>query len=546
MTNTIFVRQLKTMLTWLGIRNFTIGKRQIFQILLSLVVIMTVNASRCDADDESCVQEITDRPIIVVGSGLAGLSASIEAYNAGANVVLVEKEPRVGGNSAKATSGINGAASKYQKNAEIDDSVGTFKKDTLSSGDGLCVESLVDLLANNSASAIDWVSSFGVELSNIVFMGGHSQQRTHREPARPDGKPSPVGFNIVSALRKHAESLVGDKFAIKTGTKVERVITTKAGEDIVASGVQVSDSDGNREELIGTIVLATGGYGNDHTDSSLLQEFKPEVANLPTTNGPFATGEGVKMGRAIGAQLMHMDKVQIHPTGFIEVTDPNSASKFLAPEALRGSGGILLNSEGKRFTNELGRRDDVTAAIFAQKTTLKGVDNSPSVAYMLLNEDMCDKFGQPNLGFYKFKKLVRPVESLKDLAEEMGADVETLKETLSNYGKDADPFGKKVIPYTFNADSDKLWVAVITPAIHYTMGGLSINTQANIMADGSNRPIKGLYGAGEVTAGVHGGNRLGGNSLLECVVFGRIAGKSAATYTQDTLASARELDEPTE
>eukprot|EP01134_Creolimax_fragrantissima_P007823 CFRG7823T1 len=502
----------------------------------------------CDDNDGVCISTGNDLPVIIVGSGLAGLSASIEAYNSGARIILIEKEPRIGGNSAKATSGINGAGSKYQKSSNTEDDVTIFIKDTLSSGHGLCDEGLVKVLADDSSGAIDWLSSFGIELSNLVQMGGHSRKRTHREPARLDGKPSPVGFNIVSALRKHVESLIGaydlkisaDRFALMTETHVTGLISSTDHGSTTVEGVQVATKDGNREDILGTVVLTTGGYANDHTDSSLLEEFKPDAAKLPTTNGPFATGEGVKMGRAIGAKLMHMDQVQIHPTGFIESSDPHSSSKFLAPEALRGSGGILVNGDGKRFVNELGRRDDVTAAIFEQKSFLKDVPNSPSVAYMILSEAMCEKFGLPNLGFYKFKKLVRNVESVKALAEEIGAKPEVLADTLETYGHGEDPFGKPVIPFKFS-ESDNLWVAIVTPAIHYTMGGLSLNSEAAILSNSSEVPINGLFGAGEVTAGVHGGNRLGGNSLLECVVFGRIAGKSAASFSQKNNQEAKNI-----
>jgi len=290
--------------------------------------------------------------VIVVGGGLAGLSAAIEAYNAGASVVLIDKMKSFGGNSAKATSGINGAHTKYQIESNINDSIQEFEKDTLSSGEGLSDPSLVKILVDSSNEAIEWLSSFQLVLSAISQCGGHSKPRTHREPPLADGKPAPIGWDIIKTLTAHIKEFSSERFQ----TIFEARATKFLYENDRVVGVEYETATKEKAELRGeAVVMATGGYCCDRSEDSLLLEYAPSKAKLATTNGPFAVGDGIRMGKAIGAKLILMDKVQVHPTGFVDPQDPNNPVKFLGPEALRGCGGIMLNSEGKRFINELDR-----------------------------------------------------------------------------------------------------------------------------------------------------------------------------------------------
>lgn len=474
-----------------------------------------------------------DTQVIIVGGGLAGLSAAIEASRHGAKVTIVEKEKSLGGNSAKATSGINAAESKPQREKGINDSVDAFIKDTLSSGDGLSNPTLVNILASNSAEAIDFLRSFGVNLVDVVQLGGHSIPRTHRIPPTADGKPSPVGFTIMSALRKYTENNLKESIQVLVNSVFKSLIF----EGVRVVGIRYEAEDKTEHELRGNVVLTAGGYANDHTSNSLLDTYVPNLAKLPTTNGNWATGDIIKATVPNGLSLIHMDRVQVHPTGFVEPSNPNHHTKFLAPEALRGCGAIMLNAEGRRFVDELGRRDHVTEAIFRHCKHFQGDDTMPIVAVMLLNEEAIKLFGAPSAGFYRMKGIIQDVGKLNDLANHLKVDASIVKDTLDLYKKAAetgrDEFGKVTFPVVFSPD-DHFYLAYITPALHYCMGGLKISEKGEVLhqttgdAKEVEQPVPGLYAAGEVTGGVHGNNRLGGNSLLECVVFGRVAGFHAS------------------
>ena len=518
--------------------NSTIRTLYFSAVGLAAIIIMVLIFRSSFPQPDSAVRDrmMEPRPgdgdyqVIVVGGGLAGLSATIEAVNHGAQVLIIEKEAQLGGNSAKATSGINGAGTAAQKNLGIQDSGQSFVDDTLASGDGLALRPLVETLTFNSAMAHEWLNKLGLELTDVVQLGGHSQKRTHRFSPTADGKPVPVGFTIISKLRKYVENDLKD--SVKVITKCTFMDLMLENGKVI--GVHYADPFNKIISVPGTVVLTSGGYANDHTDTSLLVKYTPELAKLPTTNGPWATGDIIKavLAQNIGIKTTLMDKVQVHPTGFIEPSNPNHHTKFLAPEALRGVGAILLNHEGKRFVDELARRDHVTEAIFKNCKPYEGKEDNPTVAAMLMSQDIIDKFGAAAASFYKFKGLIQDVFTLEGAASKMGVDISVLEATVKAYNeageKGVDEFGKKVFPTLF-ADEEHYYLAFITPTLHYCMGGLAITTSAEVLKE-DNHAIAGLFAAGEVTGGVHGNNRLGGNSLLECVVFGRIAGQHAAHY----------------
>lgn len=287
--------------------------------------------------------------VIIVGGGLAGLCAAVESARCGASVVLIEKEKNVGGNSAKATSGINGWGTQYQAMQSIQDSGKYFERDTFLSGvGGSCDFGLVKTLSVKSREAIHFLSNdIGIPLSTLYQLGGHSRPRTHRVPDKADGSPVPVGYTIIKTLTDYIQKYYASKIAVMTSTAVTSLLVT---EFIDVDGalrkrvrgvryLAVDAKEATEIELeADSVILASGGFANDHTTSSLLREFVPGLETTPTTNGPFATGDGVKMARAAGAVLVDMDKVQLHPTGFINPKDPTNTTKFLGPEALRGSG----------------------------------------------------------------------------------------------------------------------------------------------------------------------------------------------------------------
>ncbi|KPI83014.1 NADH-dependent fumarate reductase-like protein [Leptomonas seymouri] len=489
--------------------------------------------------------------VIVIGGGLAGCAAAIEAADCGATVILIEKEARIGGNSAKATSGINGWGTRTQAENHVLDSCKFFERDTYLSGKGgRCDPGLVRTLSVKSSDAISWLESFGIPLTVLSQLGGASRKRCHRAPDQKDGTPMPIGFTIMKTLEEHILTKLQGRVTILCEAAVTSLIhgvtvVPDGSREIRVNGVRyVSLTDPMKTEMslqADAVILATGGFSNDQTNTSLLREFAPQLFGVPTTNGTFATGDGVKMARALGATLVDMDKVQLHPTGLIDPKDPSNRTKYLGPEALRGSGGILLNKQGERFVNELDLRSVVSQAIIDQGNEYPGSGGS-MFAYCVLNEEAAKLFGINGLTYYwKTQGLFTRVDDMKELAELIGCPKEQLRNSLETYEmlsteKKSCPLTGKIVYPSVVGMQGPYYVAYVTPSIHYTMGGCWISPAAELLMEHravnvfeDQRPILGLFGAGEVTGGVHGQNRLGGNSLLECVVFGKIAGDRAAT-----------------
>jgi len=327
----------------------------------------------------------TGADVIVVGGGLAGLSATIEAVRHGAQVTIVEKEKSLGGNSAKATSGMNGAGTVAQRNLAIEDTPEALVSDTMKSGSGRSSSELVSILATNSASAVEFLTSFEVGLTNVVQLGGHSVPRTHRIPPTKDGKPVAVGFTIVATLKKYVENDLSRRVSVLTNSIFRGLLWE--GDRVV--GVKYQAVDGSEHQLRGNVILTAGGFANDRTAAdSLLVKYVPKLSKLPTTNGAWATGDILKLTAGDGLSLVDMDQVQVHPTGFIEPSRPDAETKFLAPEALRGCGALLLDPSGRRFVNELGRRDHVTRAIFDHCGHYQSDSKLPITAAMLMNKQV--------------------------------------------------------------------------------------------------------------------------------------------------------------
>lgn len=449
---------------------------------------------------------------IVVGSGLAGLTASLELSSLGYSVALIEKSDRLGGNSAKASSGINGTPTRYQDTLE--DSVDYFSRDTIDSGKGLANPELVNILTQNSAQAVHWLADeFGVDLSAVSRLGGHSFARTHRGSGA-----LPPGFAIVSALSKRIEQ--ADNVRVMKGCSFERLIV---GSNV--QGIEVTGSV--LQEILGkNIILATGGFCADFGDSSLLKRFRPDLLGIALTNGQETTGDGQKISeRDLGAKLIHMDQIQVHPTGFIQMTNDESQRskwKFLCGELIRGIGGVLLSPlTGNRFVNELTTRDEVTKQILESCTF--GEDTT--IAIIVVNSKDYLK-AKSHIDFYitqsvMFKGTVSDIlQKLKTLhhhpltPEVMRASLEEYNGVVKS-GKD--PLGRTHFGHLFS--DEQLYFGFVTPVLHFAMGGIEVNQNAQIMTnDGI---VENVFAIGEVSGGVHGANRLAGSSLLECVVFGR-------------------------
>ena len=272
-----------------------------------------------------------------------------------------------------------------------------------------------------------------------------------------------------------------------------------------------------------------------------------------TTNGKFATGDGHKMTMRAGGNTVDMENVQVHPTAFIDMKFPNASRKTLCAELLRGVGGLLLNNNGKRFVDELGTRKHITETMVEQKKMTK---NELLHFYILLSPSMALEADKHVPHYYK-KGLLKRFESLEEVAKSMSVDFETLASTLTEYNEAAKhaatragPYGKKYFkntPFPFERSGveggEYYYLGVVTPALHYCMGGVSIDSSGRVMKPGGTI-FEGLYAAGEVTGGVHGVNRLGGNALTECIVFGKVVGENVplSGVTKSNMHSDRLVD----
>jgi flavocytochrome c len=457
--------------------------------------------------------------IIVVGGGLSGLSAAHTAYLNGGTVVLLDKNNFFGGNSTKATSGINGALTRTQVDEKIADSVKQFYDDTIKSARDKARPDLIKVLTYKSASAVEWLQDeFNLDLTLVSRLGGHSQPRTHRGH---DAKFP--GMAITYALMQRLEELCESDPERMSVIKKARVTSiNKEGNKV--TGVTY-EYNGEKQTLDGVVILATGGYAADFSDNGLLKKHRPDTYHLSSTNGTHATGDGLKMLMEIGGNGIDLDKVQVHPTGLVDPKDPGSKWKFLAAEALRGEGGILLNSKGERFCDELGHRDYVSGKLWEQKEA----GNWP--IRLVLNSKASNVLDF-HTRHYSGRGLMKKMSG-RELAKEVGGEA-GLSKTFKTYndiadGKVKDPWGKKFFHNMPFSVDDTFHVAIMEPVLHFTMGGIEINDKAEVL-NGTSGPFEGLYACGELAGGVHGANRLGGSSLLGCVVYGRVAGDSASEY----------------
>ena len=288
----------------------------------------------------------TEQPdAIIIGSGLAGLAAAINILDRNGTVILIDKEHRIGGNSAKASSGINACC---PHNDTYGDVLPRFRNDTIKSAGNNARLDLIETLVTKSESAVNWLKNrIGVDLSLLAQLGGHQHKRTHRPKNGMAG--AEIIYGMQKALKKFEKM---GKAQVIMDAKVTELISNDIGSVIGVKYVNILDKSKNVEEEISlyspNVVLATGGFAADRSFGSYLSRFRPEYMKMAATAGDFSTGDGISLATNLGAGTVDMDKVQIHPTGWVDPSDRNNTSKVLAAELMRGVGGILLNNEGKR------------------------------------------------------------------------------------------------------------------------------------------------------------------------------------------------------
>jgi succinate dehydrogenase/fumarate reductase flavoprotein subunit len=279
-------------------------------------------------------------PVLIVGSGLAGLTTALHVLDRGGNVVVIEKEHVLGGNSNKAASGINACCPHNHTNGDYLES---FENDTIKAAGDAAQLPLIKILVNNSGEAVSWLKErVGVDLSLLAQLGGHSHKRTHRP------KNGMVGVEIMYRMQKAVRAYeTSDRVRILVDSRVTRLLVDDSGR-VTGAEYQLSGKEWLEKMKASNVVLATGGFAADRSSESYLAKYRPELLPMAATTGSFSTGDGIALATAIGAGTIEMNKVQVHPTGWVDPQDPTNTSKILAAEVLRGVGGILIDSKGER------------------------------------------------------------------------------------------------------------------------------------------------------------------------------------------------------
>ena len=529
----------------------TVSSNAIIEAVTAALKTAGVDASKLvkkEVQETAKTVETKEVDVVIVGAGGAGMAAAIEAANAGKTVLVVEKASMTGGNTTRATGGMNAAATpeqallaEFKENAGVEktiatakekfpelaelvatveqqyaefqagtrgtyfDSVELFELDTLVGGQNKNNIELVNVLAEQSAAGIAWLQTIDANLSEVGSFGGASVKRIHK-PVNAEGKTVAVGSYLVPIMEDTLKEL-----------NVEILFDTPASEiimsDGVATGVKASSKTVDYTINAKAVIIATGGFAGN---SEMVEGYQASLKGFVSTNAPTITGDGIKMGEAVGAATVDMDQIQIHPT-------VEQATSALITEGLRGDGAILVNQEGKRFFDEVGTRDAVSKAEIAQ---------TGGYAYLIVDQAMVDKSSV--IAGYITKGYTVQGETYEELAKAMGSDEATFKATMETWnaavtaGVDAE-FNRT--SFANPLDTAPYYAIKVSPGVHHTMGGLMINTNTEVLTtDGA--VIKGLYAAGEVTGGVHGANRLGGNAVADIIVFGRIAGQNAAASIQ--------------
>lgn len=444
---------------------------------------------------------------IVVGSGGAGLTAALQAHELGLNVVVLEKNEKTGGNTSRASSGMNASESLVQLDEGIIDNNRDFYEETLKGGGLLNDRAMLKYFVNHSALAISWLMKYGIRLTDLTITGGMSKKRAHR-PASME----PVGFYLTSRMTTQVKKAGIDIF---TGAKVTKLLQDAKKR---VNGVEVETPDGIKTVKAKVVLLATGGFG---ASKDIIKKYRPDLVDYKTTNQPGATGDGLKLAEALDAQLMQMNFIQVHPTA-----DTDNPHVYLIGEGLRGEGAILVNKNGQRFVNELSTRKIVSSSI----TNLH-----EDGAYLIFDSGVRAHFAA--VEFYDQIGLVEHGTDLADLAKKIGVNGANLEKTIAAWNKSVTTGKDKEFGRTTGMDREldrgPYFAIHVHPAIHYTMGGIHINTETQVL-DTNGNVIDGLFAAGEVSGGLHGNNRIGGNSIAETVIFGRQAGIQMAKYVRES------------
>jgi fumarate reductase flavoprotein subunit len=463
-------------------------------------------AKSCKAqllEEGGSLNEPQNYDVVVVGSGGAGLAAAIQACDEGARVLIVEKMSTIGGNTIKASVGMNAAETRFQKLKGIEDSKELFYQETLKGGQFKNNTVLLKEFIERAPQAVEWLAAHNIELSDITITGGMSIDRTHRPADR-----SAVGGFLISGLVKNLNKRNIDVMLDTSVTEIRYAEGAVQGVNLLneENEVQVVNAK--------SVIVATGGFS---ANRDMVVKYRPELDGFVTTNHKGATGSGIAILQNIGAGTVDMGEIQIHPT--VEQT-----TSYLISEAIRGGGAILVSQAGKRFYNEMETRDKVSAEIIALPE---------KSAWVIFDEQV--RANNKAADEYIAKGFVISAPTPEELAVKLNMDPQTLSETLLRYNlfvvekKDED-FGRTTaLRHPLN--QGPFFAIRIAPGVHHTMGGVTINPDTAVL-DAQKQVITGAWAAGEVVGGIHGANRIGGNAVADIIIFGILAGKNAAALAK--------------
>jgi len=470
------------------------------------------NAASPNAGDVKWDEE-TD--VLVVGTGFAGLAAAIEAKKAGADVLVIEKMPTTGGNSAINGGDMAAVGTKLQEDAGVEDSIDSMVKDMLVAGLFYNHVDRVKMVAEKSKEAIEWCTDLGVQFTKLNFHGGHSVPRTNTTV-------NATGADIVKAELAKLDEL---GIPIKTNVKLVKFISDE-DERVVGiearDGYKIGDEESGNTVFIKAkkaVVLASGGFSND-LQMRVIHE--PRLTEeLTSTNHQGATGEALREALKLKAMDVHMDWIQLGPW-----TSPDEKGFGFAPqfcERLVGHAPMIDPETGKRFINETGNRKVRADAMLALGRDTIILGDADAVARQVVLKTL--ESGMKN-------GVIREFNSLEELAAGYNIPVGPFMAEIKRWNsfvankKDED-FGCMIFDDAGPTQKAPFYATKLWPKVHHTMGGLVTNLQSQVINQ-DYEPIKGLYAAGEVTGGTHGAVRLGSCAITDCIVFGRIAGQEAA------------------
>lgn len=459
--------------------------------------------------------------VIVIGSGFAGLAAAISAAENGAKVVVLEKMQVAGGNSSRSGGMMAIPGSSVQKEQGIEDSPAKLAADMKRIGLGLGDPEHIRVVTELAAPTFEWTKKQGVVWrTDLTGKGGHSARRCL---ITEEG----TGQGILIPFMKKLKELGVPVF---TGMKVIRLDKNKDGRVIgvtALEGYKFGKEDSGKPVEIKAkdgVILAFGGFSADVAYRTRLD---PKLtANLKTTNQPGATAELMREASRIGANIIQADWIQFLPN-----TSPDEEGMGMGSHFASVGGslyGLWINTKtGKRFTDEFGDRKTTTDAIFkvldAGGKTISVTDSVGVASF--------DKVRPGAMDILRKNGAVKEYASLEDLAKAYGINPEALKQTFADFnkviesGKDTE-FGRKLDKDIKPLTHAPYYVSEMSPKIHHTMGGIATDTSTRVLSVVDDKPIAGLYAAGECTGGIHGAVRIGANAVMDCLVNGKLAGET--------------------